>query len=143
MALEVRSVGSGIATTANWLANLVVSVLYLTELETLTPSGTYGRYLGFSVVFFIFAVFCYHETKQLSIDETSLLFEEDFGVKRSRQMHQERREAQRRLADSEMTEVATAHVQARKQKNSAVAGSEFENFMAGWKNDAKRLTALK
>ncbi|OXB33635.1 hypothetical protein LQV05_001628 [Cryptococcus neoformans] len=140
LALEVRSVGSGIATTANWVANLVVSVSYLTELETLTPSGTYGLYLGFSVVFFIFAVFCYPETKQLSIDETSLLFEEDWGVKRSREMRRERRETQRRLADSEMTEVATAHVQAQKQKDSAVTRSELDNFMAGLKNGAKRFS---
>lgn len=69
LALDVRSVGSGIATTANWLANLVVSVLYLTELETLTPSGTYGRYLGFSVVFFIFAVFCYPETSKTPLTQ--------------------------------------------------------------------------
>lgn len=67
LALEVRSVGSGIATTANWVANLVVSVSYLTELETLTPSGTYGLYLGFSVVFFIFAVFCYPETSKFPL----------------------------------------------------------------------------
>lgn len=69
LALDIRSVGSGIATTANWLANLVVSVLYLTELETLTPSGTYGRYLGFSVVFFIFAVFCYPETSKTPLTQ--------------------------------------------------------------------------
>lgn len=53
-------------------------------------------------------------------------------------MCRERRETQRRLADSEMTEAATAHVQAQKQKDSAVTRSELDNFMEGLKNGAKR-----
>ncbi|TYJ53298.1 hypothetical protein B9479_006062 [Cryptococcus floricola] len=134
LALEVRSVGSGIATTANWVANLVVSVSYLSELETLTPAGTYGLYLGFSTLFFIFLVFCYPETKQLSIDETSLLFEDDYGVKRSRQMRKERQEARRRIADDEMAEVAEATLEARQDKRRAVSAGELGRFMSGLKN---------
>ncbi|WVQ77301.1 hypothetical protein IAR50_006985 [Cryptococcus sp. DSM 104548] len=138
LALEVRSVGSGIATTANWVANLVVSVSYLSELETLTPSGTYGLYLGFSLVFFIFLYFCYPETKQLSIDETSLLFEEDYGVERSRQMRRERQEARRRIADREMAEVAEATLEARQEKSRGVSAAELGKFMSGLKSGGRK-----
>lgn len=55
-------------------------------------------------------------------------------------MRRERREAQRRLADSEMTEVVTAHIQAQKQKDSAVTRSELDNFMARLKNGGRRLS---
>ncbi|ODN77197.1 hypothetical protein L202_05719 [Cryptococcus amylolentus CBS 6039] len=137
LALEVRSVGSGIATTAAWVANLVVSVSFLSELETLTPAGTYGLYLGFSTVFFIFLIFCYPETKQLSIDETSMLFEDDWGVARSRQMRRERAETRRRFADAEMAEVAEATLEARQDKRRGVSASELKDFMSGLKNGRK------
>ena len=64
LTLEVRSMGSGIATTVCWIANLVVSVSYLSELETMTPSGTYGFYFGISVIGFVFLVFCLPETSK-------------------------------------------------------------------------------
>ena len=64
LALEIRATGSAIATTANWIGNLVVSVAYLTQLESLGPSGTYCLYLGFSTVGYIFVVFCYPETSE-------------------------------------------------------------------------------
>lgn len=155
LALEIRSMGSGVATTCCWIANLVVSVSYLSELETMTPSGTYGFYLGISVVAFVFIVFCFPETskyfqypsfdvlvpmlitfptiEQLSIDETSLLFENDWGVKRSVQMRKERHETQKRLKDAELAEAATAHLEARQQKSASVSPTEISKFMAGLK----------
>lgn len=35
------------------------------RLETLTPAGTYGLYLGFIVIGLILAYYCYPETSQL------------------------------------------------------------------------------
>jgi SP family myo-inositol transporter-like MFS transporter 13 len=64
LALEIRAGGSAIATTACWLANLVVSVAYLTPLNSLGATGTYGLYLGFIVLGYIFVVFCYPETSE-------------------------------------------------------------------------------
>ncbi|WVQ78915.1 hypothetical protein IAT38_001006 [Cryptococcus sp. DSM 104549] len=137
LALEVRSVGSGMASTCCWLANLVVSVTYLTQLETLTPSGTYGLYLGFSVVGYIFVMLCYPETKQLSIEETTILFEEDWGIKRSEQMRKERDDAKRRFQDAELAEAAQAHVQARQQKSSTVSPSDLAKLMSELKRGRK------
>ncbi|OXG31499.1 MFS transporter, SP family, solute carrier family 2 (myo-inositol transporter), member 13 [Cryptococcus neoformans Bt15] len=141
LTLEVRSMGSGIATTVCWIANLVVSVSYLSELETMTPSGTYGFYFGISVIGFVFLVFCLPETKQLSIDETSLLFEDDWGVKRSAQMRKERRETRKRLQDAELGEAATAHLEARQQKSTSVSPAELSKFMAGLKGGKRTPSA--
>ncbi|OWT39588.1 MFS transporter, SP family, solute carrier family 2 (myo-inositol transporter), member 13 [Cryptococcus neoformans Bt1] len=141
LTLEVRSMGSGIATTVCWIANLVVSVSYLSELETMTPSGTYGFYFGISVIGFVFLVFCLPETKQLSIDETSLLFEDDWGVKRSAQMRKERRETRKRLQDAELGEAATAHLEARRQKSTSVSPAELSKFMAGLKGGKRTPSA--
>ncbi|OWZ49812.1 MFS transporter, SP family, solute carrier family 2 (myo-inositol transporter), member 13 [Cryptococcus neoformans 125.91] len=142
LALEVRSMGSGVATIVCWIANLVVSVSYLSELETMTPSGTYGFYLGLSVIGFAFVVFCFPETKQLSIDETSLLFENDWGVKRSVQMRKERRETRKRFQDAELAEAATAHLEARQQKSTSVSPAELSKFMAGLKGNKRKPSVL-
>ncbi|ODN88831.1 hypothetical protein L198_06633 [Cryptococcus wingfieldii CBS 7118] len=112
-------------------------VSFLSELETLTPAGTYGLYLGFSTVFFIFIIFFYPETKQLSIDETSMLFEDDWGVARSRRMRRERDETRRRFADAEMAEVAEATLEARQDKHRGISASELKDFMSGLKNGRK------
>ncbi|KAF7168734.1 hypothetical protein CNMCM5623_001640 [Aspergillus felis] len=69
LALEIRAAGSAISTTASFSANLVVAVSFLTELEQLTPSGTY---------------------EGLSVDEAFTLFDEGFGVKKSKEMRREK-----------------------------------------------------
>ncbi|KAI5476104.1 hypothetical protein MNV49_000422 [Pseudohyphozyma bogoriensis] len=90
LALEIRAAGSAISSTALWLANLIISVSYLSMLNTLTPSGTYGLYAGFCALGFTFCLFCYPETKGLSIDETDQLFKDGYGVKRSIEMRKEK-----------------------------------------------------
>ncbi|OCF30844.1 MFS transporter, SP family, solute carrier family 2 (myo-inositol transporter), member 13 [Kwoniella heveanensis CBS 569] len=92
LALEIRAVGSAISTCFCWLANLVVSVAYLTQLRTLGTVGTYGMYLGFISCGYVFVYFCYPETKGLSIDETRQIFEDDFGVKKADAMLKEKRQ---------------------------------------------------
>ncbi|WRT69342.1 uncharacterized protein IL334_006326 [Kwoniella shivajii] len=91
LALEIRALGSSIATTCCWLANLVVSVCYLTQLKSLGATGTYGLYLGFMLVGYVFVFFCYPETKGLSIDETQSVFLEGYGVKKAQMMLKEKR----------------------------------------------------
>lgn len=91
LALEIRAAGSAIATASCWLANLVVSVAYLTQLKSLGASGTYGLYLGFISVGYVFVYFCYPETKELSLEETNLIFQDDFGVKKAQEMLKEKK----------------------------------------------------
>lgn len=99
----LRSVpeGSAVATVASFTANLVVAVTFLTQLENLTPSGTYGLYLGFIIIGLVLAYYCYPETKGLSVDEAFSLFEDGFGVNKSQEMRREKMEAQARYNDHE------------------------------------------
>lgn len=70
LALEIRAVGSALSSTSCWLANLVISVSYLSMLENLTPPGTYGFFLAFVVLGYIFILFCYPESST-SMRETN------------------------------------------------------------------------
>lgn len=62
LALEIRAVGSAISTVTIWIANLVISVSFLTQLESIGPAGLFGLYLAFLVIGWIFIYFCYPET---------------------------------------------------------------------------------
>ncbi|WVF72568.1 hypothetical protein IAT40_007385 [Kwoniella sp. CBS 6097] len=117
LALEIRAAGSAIAATTCWVANLIVSVSYLSELETLTPAGTYGLYLGFVVVGYIFVLFCYPESKGLSIDEIATVFHDGFGIKKSAEMRETKEELRAQWAKE--NEQTSAHDMARKAKETA------------------------
>lgn len=99
LALEIRAAGSAIATTACWIANLVISVAYLSQLNTLGAPGTYGLYLGFVVAGYIFIVFCYPESKGLSLEETTDIFTDDYGVKKAHLMLKQKKEIAQRLRE--------------------------------------------
>ncbi|WRT69341.1 uncharacterized protein IL334_006325 [Kwoniella shivajii] len=116
LALEIRASGSAIATTTCWIANLIVSVSFLSELETLTPAGTYGLYLGFVVAGYIFVLFCYPESKGLSIDEIATVFHEGFGIKKSVEMRQAKAELRAKWAKEKDGGV---HDSAKKAKETA------------------------
>ncbi|KAI5476111.1 MFS transporter, SP family, solute carrier family 2 (myo-inositol transporter), member 13 [Pseudohyphozyma bogoriensis] len=90
LALEIRAAGSAVSSTALWLSNLVISVSYLSMLNNMTPSGTYGLYAGWVLIGYMFIYLCYPETKGLSIDETEHLFKDGFGVQRSVEMRAEK-----------------------------------------------------
>jgi SP family myo-inositol transporter-like MFS transporter 13 len=64
LALEIRAAGSAIATTACWVANLIVSISFLSMLNTMTPMGVYGFYLGLITIGYVFVHFCYPETSE-------------------------------------------------------------------------------
>ncbi|PSK37267.1 Myo-inositol transporter 1 [Elsinoe australis] len=99
LALEIRAAGSAVSTTASFTANLIVAVSFLSELQTLTPSGTYGLYLGFIIIGLVLAYFCYPETKGLSIEEAFSLFEDGFGVQKSKQMRKEKAGLQKQFRE--------------------------------------------
>ncbi|KAK6909914.1 hypothetical protein I203_103940 [Kwoniella mangroviensis CBS 8507] len=117
LALEIRAAGSAIATTTCWIANLIVSVSYLSELETLTPAGTYGLYLGFVVTGYIFVLFCFPESKGLSIDEIATVFHDGFGIRKSTEMRHQKAKLQAQWKkENEQTPV---HDRQRKAKETA------------------------
>ncbi|KAI1825763.1 putative MFS myo-inositol transporter [Xylaria intraflava] len=81
--LTVRSLGSGLATATNWLANFIVGLTFLPMMDALTPTWTFVLYSVVCVVGWI-AVWCiYPETVGLSLEEATGLLEHGWGVQKS------------------------------------------------------------
>ncbi|EOO00090.1 putative myo-inositol transporter 1 protein [Phaeoacremonium minimum UCRPA7] len=80
--LSVRSLGSGAATSTNWLANFVIGLTFLPLMEALTPSWTFVLYAaicgaGLGLIWRV-----YPETSGLSLEEAASLLEDDgWGVR--------------------------------------------------------------
>ncbi|KAI1804527.1 general substrate transporter [Daldinia bambusicola] len=79
--LNVRSLGSGLATSTNWLANFIVGLTFLPLMDLLTPSLTFGLYgvvcaIGWYAIWKI-----YPETAGLTLEEATCLLENGWGVK--------------------------------------------------------------
>ncbi len=81
-ALNVRSLGSGIATATNWGANFVIGLTFLLLMDALTPSWTFVLYgaicgAGYGLIWRF-----YPETAGLSLEEAASLLEDDgWGVR--------------------------------------------------------------
>ncbi|WVF67232.1 hypothetical protein IAT40_001980 [Kwoniella sp. CBS 6097] len=104
LALEIRAAGSAIATTCNWVASLIVSVSYLSQLQTLTPAGTYSYYLCLVVVGYIFVIFCYPESNS-------------YGIRKADAMRRQKQELLGKWAKEEQE--TSIHDQARKARETA------------------------
>lgn len=84
-ALDVRSLGSGLATGTNWLANFVIGLTFLPMMDALTPSWTFVLYAVVCIIGFLPVRVCYPETSGLSLEAAaSLLDADDWGVSRRR-----------------------------------------------------------
>ena len=67
--LHVRGLAMGVASSANWVANLLITMTFLSLLESLGPSNTF---LCYDFVCLLSFVFCYRflpETAQESLEE--------------------------------------------------------------------------
>ncbi|KAL2265530.1 hypothetical protein VTJ83DRAFT_6630 [Remersonia thermophila] len=81
-ALNVRSLGSGIATATNWGANFVIGLTFLLLMDALTPSWTFVLYAGICVAGYALLWRFYPETAGLSLEEAANLLEDDrWGVR--------------------------------------------------------------
>lgn len=67
--LEVRSLGMGIATLANWGSNLAVSLTFPMLLHSLGGSGVFLLYACFSVMGWFFVKRFIPETKGKTLEE--------------------------------------------------------------------------
>jgi len=86
---SVRGPAMSVATTANWLANFVVTLSFLTLLNAIDPAGTFFLFAALSLVALAFFARRVPETKDLSLDE----IERQIGDRGSR------RSAERLAAD--------------------------------------------
>ncbi|KAI0193680.1 general substrate transporter [Xylaria flabelliformis] len=79
--LNVRSLGSGLATATNWLANFIVGLTFLPLMDTLTASWTFVLYGIVCVAGWIAVWWIYPETAGLSLEEATGLLEHGWGVR--------------------------------------------------------------
>ncbi|KFY12489.1 hypothetical protein V491_06777 [Pseudogymnoascus sp. VKM F-3775] len=80
--LNIRSLGSSLATAVNWGSNTVVGLTFLQMLDGLGPSWTFLIY-AFVCLMGWFAIWLvYPETRGLTLEETGELLKDGWGVQR-------------------------------------------------------------
>jgi SP family galactose:H+ symporter-like MFS transporter len=67
--LKIRGFAEGTAAAANWTANLVVSLTFLTLVEGLGPTRTFWLYALFAIGAWIFSYYLVPETKGRTLEE--------------------------------------------------------------------------
>lgn len=72
--LWARGTGMALATAINWVANLAVSLTFLTLTENITTYGTFYLFAGLTTVGLITMFFLLPETKNKSLEEIEELF---------------------------------------------------------------------
>ncbi|KAI0029264.1 general substrate transporter [Vararia minispora EC-137] len=97
--LDVRGIGTSLATMTNWGANLIIGSTYLSLMARITPAGAFGFYAGLCLLGYVFVVFCFPETAGLSLEEVQMVFRDGFGVRESSRLRRARkgRKAQREM----------------------------------------------
>ena len=81
-ALNVRSLGSGLATGTNWLANFIIGLTFLPLMDALSPSWTFVLYAAICSVGYVLVRNLYPETSGLSLEAAAALLENDgWGVR--------------------------------------------------------------
>ncbi|KAJ4399370.1 hypothetical protein N0V91_009462 [Didymella pomorum] len=92
---DVRAMGTMWLTCSCWGSNVIVSSTFLTQMHSLTPSGTFGFYAAICFIGWVLIVFFYPEVSGLTIDETSQVFDQSMFkmVSFARKRRQERKAA--------------------------------------------------
>lgn len=67
--LNVRGLAMSICAMANWIANLIIALSFLSLLKALGPSGTFLVYAGAGFISWLFSYFLVPETKQVSLEQ--------------------------------------------------------------------------
>ena len=81
--LKIRGLAQGTAAAANWAANLVVSLTFLTLVQALGPTRTFWLYSLFAVAAGIFAFYLVPETKGRTLEEIERSLESKTHVRNS------------------------------------------------------------
>jgi SP family galactose:H+ symporter-like MFS transporter len=77
--LNIRSSGEGLAAAFNWVSNLLVSLTFLTLLQSLGPTKTFWLYGLFAIVSWIFSYYIVPETKGRTLEQIEQFWREGKG----------------------------------------------------------------
>lgn len=67
--MRVRGLGSSLATSVNWIFNMIVALTFLTLIQNLGPSGAFLAYAAMSVLALVFVYFLVPETKGRTLEQ--------------------------------------------------------------------------
>lgn len=81
--LDVRSLGSGLATATNWGSNFIVGLTFLPMMEWLSPTWTFVVYATVCAFGWIAVQAIYPEMSGLGLEEVKGLLADGWGVKES------------------------------------------------------------
>ncbi|KAK9323043.1 general substrate transporter [Lipomyces orientalis] len=84
--MQVRGLGTSMATATNWAGNLIIGSTFLTMMDRITPSGTFGFYAGLCLLGEVFVFFLYPETSYLTLEDIQDVLKDGFNIKRANQM---------------------------------------------------------
>ncbi|KAI5458946.1 general substrate transporter [Mariannaea sp. PMI_226] len=87
--LEIRAMGTMMLTLSCWGSNIIVSSTFLTQMESMTPSGTFGFYAAICMAGYVCIYFCYPEVKGMTLEDIREVFEDGFGVAKARQIQKQ------------------------------------------------------
>lgn len=93
--LSVRSLGSSLSTSTNWLCNFVVGVTFLPMMDVLTPFWTFATYAGVCALGWVAVWAIYPETMSMDLEDVGELLKDGWGVRESLRRVEQRRAAGR------------------------------------------------
>lgn len=73
--IEIRGLGTGVASAANWIANGLIAQTFLTFMHKFGGSRTFWLYSIISIAGWIWSWIFLPETQGLSLDEVQIMFE--------------------------------------------------------------------
>ncbi|KAJ5193711.1 Major facilitator superfamily domain general substrate transporter [Penicillium cf. griseofulvum] len=83
--LNVRSLGSGLATATNWGSNFIIGLTFLPMMEWISPPWTFALYALVCVVGWVAVWAIYPEMSGLGLEEVRGLLADGWGVRESLQ----------------------------------------------------------
>ncbi|GAA6027340.1 hypothetical protein JCM8097_002608 [Rhodosporidiobolus ruineniae] len=108
--MDVRGMGTALATTCNWGGNLIIGSTFLSLIDSITAAGAFGFYAGLCFLGALFVFFLYPETSGLSLEETREVFADGFGIKKANRMRRQKMQVLKQIREeaAEGTEPSTA-----------------------------------
>ncbi|OQE36296.1 hypothetical protein PENCOP_c012G01365 [Penicillium coprophilum] len=85
--LNVRSLGSGLATATNWGSNFIIGLTFLPMMEWISPSWTFAIYALVCVTGWVAVWAIYPEMSGLGLEEVKGLLANSWGVRESLHRH--------------------------------------------------------